>query len=87
MLNTISKLDVCRRLHCFDIANSFVCINVFFADVDECINPSTCGKLQQCFNIAGSYLCECILGYENDPRSNTDCIGDVHFSYYELLIS
>ena len=46
-----------------------------FADTNECSDPSTCGNLQQCFNTAGSYICECMLGYQNDPQSLLDCLG------------
>ena len=41
----------------------------FLLDVNECNDTSTCGEDQVCFNIAGSYLCECDYGYEHDPNS------------------
>ena len=46
----------------------------FYSDINEC-NDSPCTENQVCFNNAGSYLCECNLGYERDPNSGTTSPG------------
>ena len=44
----------------------------FITDVDECENATAyCGENQVCFNTAGSYICECGIGYEADRDSST----------------
>ena len=63
-----------------------LCSLHIFTDVDECENPNTCGNRQQCFNTAGSYFCECILGYENDPQSPLNCIGKHDMCVHAVLL-
>ena len=46
-----------------------ICTIICLLDINECNDPSTCEENQVCFNTAGSYLCECDLGYERDPNS------------------
>ena len=48
---------------------------LFLLDINECNEPSPCTDNQVCFNNAGSYLCECNLGYERDPDSGTTSPG------------
>ena len=50
-------------------------LQFFLSDINECNDPSTCVENQVCFNTAGSYLCECDLGYERDPDSGTTSPG------------
>ena len=42
----------------------------FISDVNECENATAyCGEDHICFNTAGSYVCECDIGYEADRDS------------------
>ena len=43
-----------------------------YADINECIDPRTCGFNQKCTNTAGSYKCECFTGYKPDSRGLTN---------------
>ena len=36
----------------------------FYSDVNECIEPSTCGQWGTCVNLEGSYSCECPDGFK-----------------------
>ncbi|XP_067414624.1 adhesion G protein-coupled receptor E3-like, partial [Emydura macquarii macquarii] len=42
-------------------------------DIDECLEPSRadCGPHSHCTNVAGSYYCSCINGYESSPGKAT----------------
>lgn len=40
-----------------------------FADIDECAEPDTCSQI--CVNLAGSYKCDCLEGYQIDPLTKT----------------
>lgn len=40
-----------------------------FADIDECLEPDTCSQV--CINLAGSYKCDCMGGYQIDPLTKT----------------
>ena len=37
---------------------------IFFADVNECLNPTICKNGSTCINLIGSYECDCGIGYE-----------------------
>ena len=65
-----------------------MCTIVCLSDINECNDSSTCEENQVCFNTAGSYLCECDLGYERDPNSPTispgvyrGCKGVLHINF------
>lgn len=44
---------------------------LLFSDIDECSSPgaSTCDPNAICNNTEGSYLCQCLDGYEGDGRN------------------
>lgn len=43
-------------------------------DIDECrSNKTICGKLAQCTNAPGSYVCSCGPEYTGDPKSSEGC--------------
>lgn len=46
---------------------------VFFADVNECADPTTCIS-GTCINTAGSYTCECPPDFELNP-TRVGCVG------------
>ena len=44
------------------------------ADVDECNdvnNPCDTTNNQKCVNTAGSYICQCVTGYQNESGTCT----------------
>ena len=49
-------------------------------DVDECYSPNACGPDYVCNNTAGSYTCECPLGFVKDsgPQNSLApvCVGE-----------
>jgi hypothetical protein len=47
-------------------------------DIDECLNPSCCGRGAICENIPGSHTCHCPLGFEGDPA--VECWGKCAFA-------
>ena len=52
---------------------SIICLfegNVFFADIDECVESSVCHSNANCTNTDGSYLCMCESGYTGDGVEN-----------------
>ena len=57
---------------------------VSIVDVDECQFPDACGSEHVCSNTAGSYTCECPLGFVKDsgPQNPLDpvCVGN-HAAY------
>ena len=46
-------------------------------DIDECANSyiDFCAEKSDCVNAAGSYLCECLDGYEGDGRTDDGGTG------------
>ena len=42
------------------------------ADIDECRVGTTCGPLERCSNVPGSFYCACLPGYH---RVNAECTG------------
>lgn len=53
---------------------------MYFTDINECDNPDNC-LYGTCVNNQGGYICQCPMGYENNP-TGTGCIGK-----YEARIS
>ena len=52
-----------------------------FTDIDECSdNTDNCTQLQECENIAGSFTCPCITGYQPSSTSPSLCEGNHYFS-------
>ena len=50
-------------------------------DIDECYSPDACEPDHACNNTAGSYTCECPLGYIADPAGSQNpkavvCVGE-----------
>lgn len=44
-------------------------------DIDECYgDQSPCNSNQNCFNMPGSFRCECKVGFNLDPITNA-CVG------------
>ena len=41
-----------------------------FLDIDECENPDACEDNSVCYNLIGSFDCECIDGFQNDGTGN-----------------
>lgn len=39
---------------------------IFYVDVDECLDDSTCGSNADCTNVIGSFMCNCSQGYTGD---------------------
>ena len=52
----------------------------FLVDVDECQSSDACGSGHVCNNSAGSYACECPLGFvvDSGPQNPLDpvCVGE-----------
>ena len=47
---------------------AFLCFVI--ADVDECaMEVSVCDKNARCFNVYGSFQCQCLPGYQGDGRT------------------
>lgn len=58
----------------------FVCVlcltvNVFFADIDECVNNTICDSHGFCDNTAGSFRCLCYQGFQA-PQDGQGCVGE-----------
>ena len=49
-----------------------------YTDNDECTSPNACNVNAQCLNTAGSYACQCALGYSGDGHSA--CTGNDNFN-------
>ena len=47
---------------------------IFYLDIDECVE-GLAGCDQNCTNIAGSYYCTCMDGYELES-DNHNCTGN-----------
>lgn len=46
-----------------------------WADVNECSNQDICGFGGQCFNLLGSYRCECHSGFRSKSHRHAVCEG------------
>ena len=57
------------KLNAFHLA-----LKIFFSDVDECLNPSSCDTNANCANTIGSWTCSCKPGFFGDG-SPGNCIG------------
>lgn len=40
----------------------------FFSDINECVNPGSCGINANCINLPGNFTCQCQEGYEGNPH-------------------
>lgn len=49
--------------------------NVFFADIDECVNNTICDSHGFCDNTAGSFRCLCYQGFQA-PQDGQGCVGE-----------
>lgn len=62
-----------------DILNKISCLGFIVLDIDECQQPDACRSQLTCKNTAGSYRCECPLGYTADAGSQNAaepvCLG------------
>ena len=58
----------------------FLLKNVFNLDIDEC-EDVPCDQDANCTNTAGSYLCECIIGYTGNGTKYTGM--NIQQDYYE----
>ena len=66
----------------------FSFVNVL--DFDECQSPDACGDNHVCNNIAGSYRCECPIGFvadsgAQDPRHPV-CVGKTLIHVFMSLV-
>lgn len=50
-------------------------LNVFFADIDECVNNTVCDSHGFCDNTAGSFRCLCYQGFQA-PQDGQGCVGE-----------
>lgn len=50
-------------------------VNVFFADIDECVNNTICDSHGFCDNTAGSFRCLCYQGFQA-PQDGQGCVGE-----------
>ena len=64
-----------------------ICVS-FIVDVDECLSPNACGSEHVCNNTAGSYACECPLGYVADSGLQNPldpvCVGEEFYIIFYL---
>ena len=59
----------------------------FMLDVNECKNATAyCDENQVCFNTAGSYKCECGIGYEADRNSSLIRPGEYEKCEGEIIL-
>lgn len=49
--------------------------NVFFADIDECVNNTVCDSHGFCDNTPGSFRCLCYQGFQA-PQDGQGCVGE-----------
>lgn len=49
--------------------------NIFFADIDECVNNTVCDSHGFCDNTAGSFRCLCYQGFQA-PQDGQGCVGE-----------
>ena len=69
----------CQSCRILSSANSNACFTVYwFTDIDECLEQQNLCENGQCTNIAGSYECQCEIGYipAEDKQS---CVGEQIF--------
>lgn len=53
-------------------------------DIDECsADPSLCSN-GRCYNLEGSYRCECFEGFEPTPDRKR-CVGEGHWFSFSLI--
>lgn len=52
-------------------------------DVDECLDPGSCGRGAVCENSPGSYSCHCPDGFNGDPMS--ECWGECLLSPFSCV--
>lgn len=50
-------------------------VNVFFTDIDECVNNTVCDSHGFCDNTAGSFRCLCYQGFRA-PQDGQGCVGE-----------
>jgi len=64
----------------------FNCVPTFFlfTDVNECLTSNPCQH--QCYNLIGSYLCQCEVGYELASDS-VSCQGYLFLRLFFVLIA
>ena len=68
--NVASQLAKCCCIYCLILANHML------LDIDECsTGVHNCTQNQQCVNMPGTFICECVSGYE---LLNGNCEGNQH---------
>ncbi|XP_034349157.2 latent-transforming growth factor beta-binding protein 1-like, partial [Arvicanthis niloticus] len=58
---------------CQSVLISCLMFNIFFADIDECVNNTVCDSHGFCDNTAGSFRCLCYQGFQA-PQDGQGCV-------------